>query len=86
MLVFPVSLPAAPGVSPRTPAAVPVRFLTRVQATKSSSSTRELQLQGERHFPGGLVALDEQIQVTVGDSEKGSGSESSECRDQQDRC
>ena len=46
----------------------------------------ELQLQGKRHFSGGLVALDEQIQVAIGDSEKGSGSGSSERRDQQDRC
>ncbi len=43
-------------------------------------------LRTEGHFPGGLIALDEQIQVAIGDSENGSRSGSSERRDQQDRC
>lgn len=45
-----------------------------------------LQLQGEGHFPGGFITLDEQIQVAIGDSEEGSGSGVSKRRDQQDRC
>lgn len=43
-------------------------------------------MQDERHFPGGLIALNDQIQVAIGDSKKGSGSGSSERRHQQDRC
>ncbi len=39
VLLFPVLLPASPGVWPQAVVIVPVRFLTRFRATRSFSST-----------------------------------------------
>lgn len=45
----------------------------------------ELQLQGKSLLPGGRVDQNEEIQVAIGDSEKGVGSRSSQPGDDQDR-
>ena len=44
-------------------------------------SPSELQLQSKSHLPGGRVDQDEEIQVAIGDSEKGVGSGCSQAGD-----
>ncbi len=46
----------------------------------------EFQLQYERHFLDDLIALSEQIQISINDFEKNFWSRFSERSDQQDRC
>ena len=49
-------------------------FHSRSHALFAGFGSGKFQLHCEGHFPGVSIALDEQIQISMGDSEKGSGS------------